>query len=98
MVARMILDAQWSVRPMIDVPDSLIGFRPDEIRKDVVVAPADVSKLAPMIVVALVAPNIDQPVEHAAAAKAPAPRIVNSAAQQMSLRDGLKGPVDIAIP
>src|SRR3546814_1307068 len=68
-----VRDAEWPVTAVDLVLAALVAFRPLEVGKHVLVGPAGIAELAPMVEVLALAADIDQPVdgtrpaEHAAA-------------------------------
>ncbi|MNZ74630.1 hypothetical protein D3C78_930830 [compost metagenome] len=66
-----------------------------EVRQHVGVGPALVAQRMPVVVVAVVATDVDHAVDRAAAAERLAARLVALATAQARLRHGMEGPVDV---
>src|SRR3546814_8044720 len=58
-----VRDAEWPVTAVDLVLAALIAFRPLEVGKHVLVGPAGIAQLAPMVEVLALAADIDQPVD-----------------------------------
>ena len=95
-------DVERSAGAVIIVGAALLVLGAAEIRQDVVIRPADIAELAPIIEILLLAADIDQPVDRGGAAEHLAARPGDAAPIEAGYRFGLElpgdaGVVDVAI-
>src|SRR3546814_644548 len=88
-----VRDAEWPVTAVDLVLAALIAFRPLEVGKHVLVGPAGIAELAPMVEVLALAADIDQPVDGTRPAEHAAARPVDAAPGQSVAGLGLVAPV-----
>src|SRR6266436_1295373 len=78
---------------MKNIGAALVTFRTLEIRQDLLPRPALASKRCPVVIVGVMAADIDHAVDRARSAQRPAARLVASASVEPRLRHCLEGPV-----
>src|SRR4029077_19972976 len=82
---------------MIIVGAALLVLGAAEIRQHVVIGPADIAELAPMVEILTLAADVDEAVDRAGAAEHFSTRPRNSASTQPRHRLGLELPSDFGI-
>src|SRR5215472_11981622 len=91
--AAQVGDSQRTADPVVVGRSPLLVLGLLEVGQDVGIAPARISKIAPLVVIMTVAANVDHGVEGTAASQNLAPRPIRIAAPQLRLRLGVISPV-----
>ncbi|MNO89958.1 hypothetical protein D3C76_814570 [compost metagenome] len=88
-------DVQLAIAAVEFAAAAMVLLALAEVRQHLVVGPAGIAQLRPVVVVAAVAADVDHAVDRAAAAQRLAARLVAAAPAEARLRNGVEGPVDV---
>jgi hypothetical protein len=93
----LVRDGQGAALAVEGVGPARLVLGLAEVGQDVVMGPADIAQLAPVVEVLLLTADIDQTVDRAGAAQNLAARLVDPAVVEAGLRRRLEHPVDLGV-